>query len=268
MKSWFLTLLLLTPYCWAMPSYAQGTFKPTVVTVNGTLPRLVSTTNFIFTDPDGRKWTAPAGTITDGLSIPSILLPFVLPLISNVWATEYQGAALVHDAYCAEANKKGTSYAKAKWMDVHWMFFQACVAGKAPVATAYTLYSAIMIGGPKLPMQTGQSSRGLLNAYEKSIRRSSELASQAGDNSAQERQERKKQQELFKEQFRQLADTQSILDWRTETVSDSLKVAQFRELEGFIDSQDAQKLTRPRIDSVLRAAVASLQKGQVLNLPE
>ena len=153
-------------------------------------------------------------------------------------------------------------------MDVHWMFFQACVAGKVPVATALTMYTAVMLGGPKLPEKTGKSTKGLLDVYQKSLRRSGELASEAGDHAAEERHERKKQKELFEAQNRQLADTQSVLDWRTDTVSDSLKAAQFQEIKSFIDSQDARRLTRPRIDSVLRAATISLQKGKVLNMPE
>lgn len=272
MKRRFSALLFSTAGCWAVPGHAQGTFAPTQVEVTGKYPRMASKDDFVFKAPDGRKWKAPKGTITDGLSIPTILLPFALPLIDGVWAPKYRGAALVHDAYCAEANTKGTSYASAKWQDVHWMFFQACVAGGAPVATAFTLYAAVMMKGPKLPVDEGKRAKNLLTSYKKSLQKSRELASATGDHTQQENQARREQEQLFEEQNKQLADTQndtqSISAWSTETVSDSLKQAQFREVKGFINSRNAAGLTRQRMDSVLRAATTSLQQGQVLSLPE
>lgn len=86
MEKLFVALVLAAAGCWAAPGHAQGSFAPLPIQVTGPRSRMVSTANFTFTDPKGKKWLAPSGTITDGLFISSLLLPLVLPLIDDVWA--------------------------------------------------------------------------------------------------------------------------------------------------------------------------------------
>ncbi|QJX47317.1 DUF1353 domain-containing protein [Hymenobacter taeanensis] len=108
-------------------------------------PHEISTADFVFTDCNDRKWTAPNRTITDGASIPSAFLS----LIGDRYDDRWRGAALVHDAYCGAGNSGGTSFHRAPWRSVHRMFYAACLAGKTPRRKALLMYAAVYWGGPR-----------------------------------------------------------------------------------------------------------------------
>jgi hypothetical protein len=55
-----------------------------------------------FFDSTGKEWKAPKGTLSDGASIPPILLSLTL----GEWSADYADAAVVHDAYCQKENKE------------------------------------------------------------------------------------------------------------------------------------------------------------------
>jgi hypothetical protein len=50
----------------------------------------------VYTDPDGRVWTAPEDYISDGASIPPALWAFV----GGPWEGSYRIAAILHDYVC------------------------------------------------------------------------------------------------------------------------------------------------------------------------
>ncbi len=98
-----------------------------------------------FKDPNGKVWTAPAGTITDGASIPSIFAGFFGGKLNK----KHLFAAIVHDAYCGEANAGGPSYQIETWQDTHRMFHKACIANGTRRVKANTMYAGVRLGGPR-----------------------------------------------------------------------------------------------------------------------
>ncbi len=101
--------------------------------------------DIIFEDPNGKQWTAPAGTITDGASIPSVIASFFGGKLNR----EHLFAAIVHDAYCAEANTGGPSFQIESWEDTHRMFYHACIANGTNRIKAGTMYAGVRLGGPR-----------------------------------------------------------------------------------------------------------------------
>ncbi|MGR3823671.1 MAG: DUF1353 domain-containing protein [Salipiger marinus] len=98
-----------------------------------------------FTDAQQRDWVAPAGTLTDGASIP----PIFVAIVGSPTAPEYVNAGAVHDAYCGVGNEAGPNYHSAEWRDVHRMFFDALVAGGTPPSRAKVMFAAVWLGGPR-----------------------------------------------------------------------------------------------------------------------
>jgi hypothetical protein len=90
--------------------------------------------DFSFTDPNGRVWPAPKGSIVNGASIPR-------PLWSTVgspYTDDYRRASVVHDVACQ------TPGVVRKEADV--MFFHACRAGGCTPGQAKVLYAGVRIG--------------------------------------------------------------------------------------------------------------------------
>ena len=90
--------------------------------------------DFSFTDPDGRVWPAPKGSVINGASIPQ-------PLWSTVgspYTDDYRRASVVHDVAC------GTPGVNRKAADV--MFYYACLAGGCTALQAKILYAGVRIG--------------------------------------------------------------------------------------------------------------------------
>lgn len=94
---------------------------------------------FTYVDPSGRPWTAPAGAVVDGASIP--------PPLWNLWigtpfVGNYRRASVVHDYEC-EVKTAESSHL------VHRMFYDACLAGGVGEARARAMYWAVRNFGPK-----------------------------------------------------------------------------------------------------------------------
>lgn len=141
-------IALIAIICLSEPnSFAQSIkspFTPLPIPIQAGGHDFISSGDFIFTDGRGIVWKAPAGTVTDGASIPQACMSIIGPPLKD----EYRGAALVHDAFCGRANAKGSSYHKASWEDVHQMFYEACIAGGTPEWKAKTMYAAVWLFGP------------------------------------------------------------------------------------------------------------------------
>jgi hypothetical protein len=90
-----------------------------------------------YTDPDGLRWDAPAGLITDGASIPWPLWS----VIGGPFSGEYRYAAVVHDHYCETRSRP--------WRDVHKAFHLASLAGGTPETKAPVMYYAVYRFGPR-----------------------------------------------------------------------------------------------------------------------
>lgn len=92
---------------------------------------------FSYIDSADRRWTAPAGTVVDGASIPAAFWT----LIGGPFSGKYRNASVVHDIGCDEM--------LAPWEDVHWMFYEACRCAGVDEFQAKTMYYAVYHFGPR-----------------------------------------------------------------------------------------------------------------------
>lgn len=98
-----------------------------------------------FFDGEGRGWTAPTGTLTDGASIPQIFVP----IVGNPRSREFANAAAMHDAWCGIGNEDGAVYHKATWQEVHRMFYDSLIVGGTDDIRAKVMFAAVWLGGPR-----------------------------------------------------------------------------------------------------------------------
>jgi Protein of unknown function (DUF1353) len=84
--------------------------------------------DFLFTDPDGRKWPAPSGSIIDGASIPRPLWTTV----GSPYTDDYRRASVVHDVACDSPT--------IPRKDADVMFYHACIAGGCSFLQAKLLF--------------------------------------------------------------------------------------------------------------------------------
>lgn len=98
-----------------------------------------------FVDGEGRGWTAPTGTLTDGASIPQIFVP----IVGNPRSREFANAAAMHDAWCGIGNEDGPVYHKATWQEVHRMFYDSLIVGGTDDVRAKVMFAAVWLGGPR-----------------------------------------------------------------------------------------------------------------------
>ena len=126
-----------------------GFFRPKAASITGPNSdtwQFELSHDFLFVDDSGKAWIAPKGTLTDGASIPRQ----VLSITGDPFRREFLYAAIVHDAYCAQANaERGASYQTDTWENVHRMFYDACKAGGASETLASTMYAAVLMNGPR-----------------------------------------------------------------------------------------------------------------------
>lgn len=87
--------------------------------------------NYSYIDPAGGRWDAPAGTVSDGASIPSFLWPFV----GHPWGADYRNAAVIHDVACKLKNRP--------WDSVHLAFYHAMLAAGVGETKANMMYQAV-----------------------------------------------------------------------------------------------------------------------------
>lgn len=91
---------------------------------------------FGFVDKRGEEWIAPAGTITDGATIP----PMFWPICGNPLQGSYRDPAVIHDAYYQ-------SHARPK-DKVDRMFYEAMLfAGTNPVKAWFMWQAVSWFGG-------------------------------------------------------------------------------------------------------------------------
>jgi hypothetical protein len=119
------------------PEY--GFFSGDIETVwwdDGVLLQLTKTV--FFRDRRGVMWPAYAGNIVNGSNIPW-----------RVWSVmqrspmsgRHRVASVFHDVACVER--------KAACVDVHMMFYEACLAAGEDEVSANTMGAAVALGGPK-----------------------------------------------------------------------------------------------------------------------
>jgi hypothetical protein len=91
---------------------------------------------FRFDDPNGLRWTTPAGTAVDGASIPQAFWSF----IGGPFEGEYINASVIHDYYCD--TKERTAH------DTHRNFYYGMRAAGVPPWKANFMYWAVAAFGP------------------------------------------------------------------------------------------------------------------------
>ena len=106
-------------------------------TEDGRNMRLMSPVAFV--GPNGRRWDAPSGMLTDGASIPR----FAWTLIGGPFEGKYRNAAIIHDRYCDTRTRT--------WQDTHEVFFHAMVASGVSNSQAKIMYTAVYRFGPRWP---------------------------------------------------------------------------------------------------------------------
>lgn len=89
---------------------------------------------FWYTDPQGRRWEAPKGSITNGASIPRTLWSSV----GSPFTGNYRRAAIVHDIAV-----KSSAVLRD---EADSMFYFACMAGGCPLMEGKLLYAGVRIG--------------------------------------------------------------------------------------------------------------------------
>jgi hypothetical protein len=92
---------------------------------------------FVYVDADGRRWTAPRGSVINGASIPSMFWS----VIGGPFEGRFRKASVLHDAACDKKNES--------WQDVHRMFYDACRCSRVGVGKAQTMYWAVYHFGPR-----------------------------------------------------------------------------------------------------------------------
>lgn len=98
-----------------------------------------------FVDSGNGRWVAPAGTLTDGASIP----PIFVPVLGNPRSKEFANAAALHDAYCGVGNEDLREYQSRNWRAVHRMFYDALRVGGTDEIRAKIMFAAVWLGGPR-----------------------------------------------------------------------------------------------------------------------
>jgi len=90
--------------------------------------------DFYYEDPTGKRWTAYAGSIINGASIPKELWSSV----GSPYTGNYRRASIVHDVACRDSTIPRTQTDE--------MFYFACLAGGCSVLQAKLLYAGVRIG--------------------------------------------------------------------------------------------------------------------------
>jgi endonuclease G, mitochondrial len=97
---------------------------------------------FKYVDARAVDWDVPAGTITDGASVPRFFWVMFAP-----FAGKYRAAAVVHDRFC-QTRSRG-------WRQTHEMFYEAMRASGVDDITAKAMYAAVYEFGPRWGIGAG-----------------------------------------------------------------------------------------------------------------
>ncbi len=90
--------------------------------------------DFWYEDPGNKRWSAPAGSVIDGASIPAPLWS----VVGSPYTGEYRRASVVHDVACNDPS--------VPRKDADRMFYYACLAGGCSPEQARILYAGVRIG--------------------------------------------------------------------------------------------------------------------------
>ena len=85
---------------------------------------------FGYTDARGQAWDVPAGSETDGASIPKVFW-----LTHPPFTGKYRAAADIHDYYCRTQTRC--------WQETHNVFFEAMRTAGAEERTAKVMWGAV-----------------------------------------------------------------------------------------------------------------------------
>ena len=98
-----------------------------------------------FVAADGTEWQAPKNTLTDGASIPSLLVS----MVGDPTSPEFLEAGIMHDAYSGFGNEALATYQSRPWEDVHRMFYDALIVDGVPTQKAKIMFAAVYLAGPR-----------------------------------------------------------------------------------------------------------------------
>lgn len=122
-----------------MSDQAFGTFSPRHADTRdlSTPGEFALTADFTYTDAAGATWTAPAGAVINGASIPRLFWR----TIGHPMGDKYYRASILHDHHCV---------AKVRpWWTVHGMFWSAMRAGGVGPLKAWAMWLAVWCFGPR-----------------------------------------------------------------------------------------------------------------------
>jgi len=88
-------------------------------------------TELRYTDPKGEVWVAPAGSVTDGASIPQ----YLWSVMGGPFEGKYRNASVLHDVAYGEH--------KRPWQDCDRMFYYAMRCSGVGATEAKTMYYAL-----------------------------------------------------------------------------------------------------------------------------
>lgn len=102
---------------------------------------------FGYVDGRGTEWTAPAGTVVDGASIPRALWT----IVGAPFTGKYRKASVIHDFACQSMARP--------WQKVHQVFFEAALAEGVDAFQAKLMYGAVYAWGPRWEIIDGKPMR-------------------------------------------------------------------------------------------------------------
>lgn len=146
LRKLFLGFALLSTEALSQPQPFASSFAPTpygrfvgtlLLVPDGAGGRMRLQAPYQYIDPAGGTWLAPAGTISDGASVPKFAKSFV----GGGWDGRYLHAAVIHDVACVEK--------KRPWELVHLTFYNAMLASGVGTSTAKIMYAAVYHFGPR-----------------------------------------------------------------------------------------------------------------------
>jgi hypothetical protein len=95
--------------------------------------------DFSYTDPQGRAWVAPKGSVVDGASIPT----WAWPIIGGPLEGKYRDSSVIHDVACIKH--------WAQWETVHEVFYWGMLASGVEEWRAKVMFTAVYHFGPRWP---------------------------------------------------------------------------------------------------------------------
>ena len=92
---------------------------------------------FTYRDPNGLEWTAPAGEVVDGASIPKP----AWSLVGGPFSGKYLKAAIIHDYYCCAKSRE--------YHSTHHAFWLGMLAAGIGRVQANMMWAAVRFAGPE-----------------------------------------------------------------------------------------------------------------------